>query len=189
MRLAHAVHQTEASTNKFIGNEVWHAFFQKCKYLRLIHLQISSFCVSVLMEQLGSQRMDFHIIPAFLLYYVQKIQVWATFNCVTTALLIFMTKGTLLGNPLCATTECGHAKCVRKMFTVCLQHAVHMDVPVRVYSTILLLLLLLLLLFIFAAQRGLWPPRPRLFLITHNDAPQSVGLLWTSDQLVAETST
>ena len=27
------------------------------------------------------------------------------------------------------------------------------------------------------------------FLITHNDAPQSVGLLWTSDQSVAETST
>ena len=27
------------------------------------------------------------------------------------------------------------------------------------------------------------------FLITHNDAPQSVGLLWTSDQNVAETST
>jgi hypothetical protein len=27
------------------------------------------------------------------------------------------------------------------------------------------------------------------FLITHNDAPQSVGLLWTIDQLVAETST
>ena len=24
---------------------------------------------------------------------------------------------------------------------------------------------------------------------THNDAPQSVGLLWTSNQLVAETST
>jgi len=24
---------------------------------------------------------------------------------------------------------------------------------------------------------------------THNDAPQSVGLLWMSDQLVAETST
>ena len=29
----------------------------------------------------------------------------------------------------------------------------------------------------------------RSFLITHNDAPQSVGLLWTSDQSVAETST
>jgi hypothetical protein len=40
-----------------------------------------------------------------------------------------------------------------------------------------------------AAQRGLWPPRLRGFLITHNDAPQSVGLLWTSDQLLAETST
>jgi hypothetical protein len=40
-----------------------------------------------------------------------------------------------------------------------------------------------------AAHRGLWPPRSRGFLITHNDAPQSVGLLWTSDQLVAETST
>jgi hypothetical protein len=36
-----------------------------------------------------------------------------------------------------------------------------------------------------AAQRGLWPPR---FLITRNEAPQSVGLLWTSDQLVAEGS-
>ena len=36
---------------------------------------------------------------------------------------------------------------------------------------------------------GLWPPRFRGFLITHNDAPQSVGLLWTSVQSVAETST
>jgi len=27
------------------------------------------------------------------------------------------------------------------------------------------------------------------YLITHNDAPQSVGLLWLSDQSVAETST
>ena len=27
------------------------------------------------------------------------------------------------------------------------------------------------------------------FYIIHNDAQQSVGLLWTSDQLVAETST
>jgi hypothetical protein len=47
-------------------------------------------------------------------------------------------------------------------------------------------------LFIFsssAAKRGIWPPRSRGFLITHNDAPQSVGFLWTSDQFVAETST
>jgi hypothetical protein len=27
------------------------------------------------------------------------------------------------------------------------------------------------------------------FYIAHNDTPQSVALLWTSDQLVAETST
>jgi hypothetical protein len=39
-----------------------------------------------------------------------------------------------------------------------------------------------------AAQRGLWPPRSQGLVITH-DAPQLVGLLWTSDQLVAETST
>jgi hypothetical protein len=38
-------------------------------------------------------------------------------------------------------------------------------------------------------KHGLWPPRSRGFLITHNDALQSVGLLWTSDQSVAETST
>jgi hypothetical protein len=40
-----------------------------------------------------------------------------------------------------------------------------------------------------AAQRRLWPPRSRGFVITHNNEPQPVGLLWTSDQLVAETST
>jgi len=36
---------------------------------------------------------------------------------------------------------------------------------------------------------GLYPPRFRGFMITHNDALQSVGLLWTSDQSAAETST
>ena len=40
-----------------------------------------------------------------------------------------------------------------------------------------------------AAQRGPWSPHAWDFQITHNDAPQSVGLLRTSDQLVAETST
>jgi hypothetical protein len=40
-----------------------------------------------------------------------------------------------------------------------------------------------------AAQRGPWPHRSRDLVISHNDAPQSVGLPWTSDQLVAETST
>jgi hypothetical protein len=32
-------------------------------------------------------------------------------------------------------------------------------------------------------------PHRRGFYITHSDAPQSVGLLWTGGQLVAETST
>ena len=36
---------------------------------------------------------------------------------------------------------------------------------------------------------GSRPPHSRGFQITHNDAPQAVGLIWTRDQLVAETST
>jgi len=40
-----------------------------------------------------------------------------------------------------------------------------------------------------AAQSVLWPSYSWCFYITHNDAPQSVALLWTSDQPVAETST
>jgi hypothetical protein len=40
-----------------------------------------------------------------------------------------------------------------------------------------------------ATQRWSWPPHSWGFYITHNDAPQSVRLLWTSDQLVAETYT
>jgi hypothetical protein len=40
-----------------------------------------------------------------------------------------------------------------------------------------------------AAQRGLWLPHSRGFRDQTYDAPQSVGLLWTSDQSVAETST
>ena len=39
------------------------------------------------------------------------------------------------------------------------------------------------------APSGPGPPHSRSFSITHNDLPQTVGLLWTSDQLVAETST
>ena len=39
-------------------------------------------------------------------------------------------------------------------------------------------------------NRGLWPPHSwGFFEIAHNDTPQSVGLLCTSDQPVAETST
>jgi hypothetical protein len=45
---------------------------------------------------------------------------------------------------------------------------------------------------LFLARRppsGSGPPHSRGFLITHNDASQPVGLLWTSDQPVTETST
>jgi hypothetical protein len=55
-----------------------------------------------------------------------------------------------------------------------------------------IIIIIIIIIIVFsgsAAQRGLWPPCSRGFLITHNDAPQSVGLLRTSDQLVAETST
>ena len=38
-------------------------------------------------------------------------------------------------------------------------------------------------------QRGSRPPLSRGFQITHNQTPPSTGLLWTSDQLVAEIST
>jgi len=47
------------------------------------------------------------------------------------------------------------------------------------------------LCFVFGAAvpSGSGIPHSRGYEITHNDAPQSVGLLWTSDQLVVETST
>jgi len=49
---------------------------------------------------------------------------------------------------------------------------------------------LLLFSFSFGATppSGSGPPNSRGFYITYKDAPHSAGLLWTSDQLVAETS-
>ena len=46
-------------------------------------------------------------------------------------------------------------------------------------------------LFVFGitAPSGPGPPHSWGFKITHNDAPQSVWLLWMSDQSIAETST
>jgi hypothetical protein len=38
-------------------------------------------------------------------------------------------------------------------------------------------------------NHGLWPPHSRGFRDHTHDAPHSIGLLWTSDQTVAETST
>jgi hypothetical protein len=42
--------------------------------------------------------------------------------------------------------------------------------------------------FLFGATAARWsrPHHSRSFSITHNEAPHSVKLLWTSDQLVAE---
>jgi hypothetical protein len=40
-----------------------------------------------------------------------------------------------------------------------------------------------------AAKRGLWPSHSWVFYSAQNEAPKSVGLFWTYDQLVAETST
>jgi hypothetical protein len=58
-----------------------------------------------------------------------------------------------------------------------------------VVDYIIIIIIIIIIIFRPAAQPGLWPPRSRSFLITNNDQPQSVGLLWTSDQLVADTST
>ena len=61
----------------------------------------------------------------------------------------------------------------------------------RTSGTILPLSLNALMVCLFfgsTAPSGSGFPHSRGFLITHNDAPQSVGLLWTSDQLVTETS-
>ena len=59
------------------------------------------------------------------------------------------------------------------------------------YSIFIGLFILRIFSFLWRLQpnRGLWPPHSWGFLRSHTDTPQSVGLLWTSDQPVAETST
>ena len=60
------------------------------------------------------------------------------------------------------------------------------------YILCLSLSLSLTVICLFLARQppsGPGPPHSRGFQITHNDAPQSVGLLWTCDQLIVETST
>jgi hypothetical protein len=47
---------------------------------------------------------------------------------------------------------------------------------------------LLLTSFGAKAPNGPGPPLSRVFQITYNDAPHSIGLLWMRDQFVAETS-
>jgi hypothetical protein len=59
----------------------------------------------------------------------------------------------------------------------------------RGFTDDFLLLLLLLLLSRIYNPYEVGSPHSGGSAITHKDAPQSVGLLWTSDQPVAETST
>jgi hypothetical protein len=69
------------------------------------------------------------------------------------------------------------------------QYSSHSMFPTQSSALYLYIYIFILIFSSCAAHRGLIPPRLRGFVITHNDAPQPVGLLWTSDQLVAETST
>jgi hypothetical protein len=55
------------------------------------------------------------------------------------------------------------------------------------FILIIIIIIIIIIISGSAVQRGLWSPRSRGFVITHNDAPQSAGFPWTSDQLVAET--
>jgi hypothetical protein len=59
----------------------------------------------------------------------------------------------------------------------------------RLFGLLFVFLALQPILIVFSQpDSGLQPPRFQGFLITH-DAPQSIGLLWTSNQSVAQTST
>jgi hypothetical protein len=60
-------------------------------------------------------------------------------------------------------------------------------IDIIIIIIIIIITILIIIISGTAAQRGLWSSRPRSFLTTH-EAPQSIGLLWTSDQVVAETS-
>ena len=81
----------------------------------------------------------------------------------------------LLYTPLSGSKYIPHTHCV-------------VDVVVVVVVVVFLALQPIVVVFSQPGS-GLQPPRFRGFVITHNDAPQSVGLLRTSDQSVTETST
>jgi hypothetical protein len=44
-------------------------------------------------------------------------------------------------------------------------------------NNIFIIIIIIIIISGSAAQGSLWPPRPRGLLITHNEAPQSVGML------------
>jgi hypothetical protein len=57
-----------------------------------------------------------------------------------------------------------------KNVTLCISQAILHDI-------IIIIIIIVIVISGSAAQRGLWPSRPRGFWITLNDAPQSVGIL------------
>jgi hypothetical protein len=80
-----------------------------------------------------------------------------------------------------------NASCLRVDVQACTHRCIHRVKTIRVRHQAYLSFFL----FSFGATTpsAPWPPHSRGFYITHNNAPQLVWLLWTSDQLVAENST
>ena len=65
--------------------------------------------------------------------------------------------------------------------------AVYSDLYLSPFLKCLLFKIGIVFYFGATVSSGPGPPHSQGFYITH-DTPQSVGLIWTSDQLVAETS-
>jgi hypothetical protein len=55
------------------------------------------------------------------------------------------------------------------------------------YYFIIIIIIIIIIFSGTAAQRGLWPPRPRSFLVTLNDAPHSVGLGSSSGRVISSS--
>ena len=64
-----------------------------------------------------------------------------------------------------------------------------MMIMMNVIIIIIIIIIIIFSMALAAQSRAMASSFCRVFEITHNDTPQSVGLLWTSDQPVAETST
>jgi hypothetical protein len=54
---------------------------------------------------------------------------------------------------------------------------------------IIIIIIIIIIISGSAAQRGLWPPRTTRYLRQTQRRATALGFLWTSDQLVAESST
>jgi hypothetical protein len=77
----------------------------------------------------------------------------------------------------------------KNMYELCLLRLEGRQKDVTIHDTIHYCYNLLLFSLALQPSAGYGLLVARGFVITHTDAPQSVGLLWTSDRLVTETST